>query len=48
MDDQIVVAQDHDDLECVACKLVEEDKRWDLHVNVNRTELCMFEVRRRT
>ncbi|XP_030762136.1 uncharacterized protein LOC115886948 [Sitophilus oryzae] len=40
-DDQIVLAQDHDDLEYMARKLIEEYKKWGLEINITKTE-CMI------
>lgn len=39
-DDQVVIAQDRDDLNYMTRKLVEEYKKWGLEVNVGKTE-CM-------
>lgn len=39
-DDQIVIAQDHEDLSYMTRKLIEEYTKWGLEVNVTKTE-CM-------
>ncbi|XP_063924692.1 uncharacterized protein LOC135138644 [Zophobas morio] len=36
--DQIVIAQDHEDLTYMARKLIEEYRKWGLEVNVKKTE----------
>ena len=38
--DQIVIAQDHEDLTYMARKLIEKYRKWGLEVNVKKTE-CM-------
>ncbi|XP_044749542.1 uncharacterized protein LOC123310188 [Coccinella septempunctata] len=41
-DDQILIAQDQDDLNYMTRKLVEEYKKWGLEVNVKKTEsMCI-------
>jgi len=37
-DDQVILAQDYEDLEYLTRKLVEEYTKWSLEVNVNKTE----------
>lgn len=35
-DDQILVAQDQEDLNYITRKLIEEYKKWDLEVNIKK------------
>jgi len=37
-DDQIVIAQEYDDMEYMTRKLIEEYNKWGLEVNVDKTE----------
>ena len=40
--DDRVLAQDHDDLECIARKLKEEYEKWELAINLEKTKYgCM-------
>lgn len=41
-DDQIVIAQDHDDMNYMMRKLIEEYEKWGLEVNLKKTEyMCL-------
>lgn len=41
-DDQIVIAQEYDDMEYMTRKLIEEYNKWGLEVNVDKTEyMCI-------
>ena len=43
-DDQVLLAQDHEDVEYMARKLKEEYEKWGLAVNLEKTKyLCMGE-----
>ena len=43
-DDQVLLAQDHDDMEYVARKLKEEYEKWGLAINLKKTKyVCMGE-----
>ena len=55
-DDQVLLAQDHDDVEYMARKLKEEYEKWGLNINLEknkyicmgeRKEILKFERRRR-
>lgn len=37
-DDQVVIAQDYEDIEYMTRKLFQEYKEWDLEVNLKKTE----------
>jgi hypothetical protein len=37
-DDQVLLAQDHDDMEYTARKLKEEYKKWGLTINLEKTK----------
>ena len=41
-DDQIVIAQDHEDLSYMTRKLIEEYKKWGLEINIDKTKsMCI-------
>lgn len=41
-DDQLVLAQDYDDIEYMTRKLIEEYKKWGLEINIKKTEyMCI-------
>jgi hypothetical protein len=40
-DDQVLIAQDHDDMEFMARKLKEEYKKWGLTMNKKKTYICI-------
>lgn len=41
-DDQVIMAQDYDDIEYMTRKLIEEYKKWGLEVNISKTEyMCI-------
>ena len=43
-DDQVVLAQDHDDMEYMARKLKEEYEEWGLTINLEKTKyICIGE-----
>ena len=43
-DDQVLLAQDHDDMEYMARKLKEEYEKWGLAINLEKTKyVCMGE-----
>ena len=45
-DDQVLIAQDHDDIEYMARKLKEEYEKWGLYINIEKTKyLCIGEER---
>jgi len=42
-DDQVLLAQDHDDMEHMAKKLKEEYEKWGLAINLEKTKyVCMY------
>jgi hypothetical protein len=43
-DDQVIIAQDHDDMEFMAQKLKEEYEKWGLTMNLEKTKyICIGE-----
>jgi hypothetical protein len=43
-DDQVLLAQDHDDMKYMARKLKEEYEKWGLNINLEKTKyVCMGE-----
>ena len=45
---QVLLAQDHDDMEYMARKLKEEYEKWGLAVNLEKTKyVCMYGRRKR-
>jgi hypothetical protein len=42
-DDQVLLAQDHDDMEHMARKLKEEYERWGLAINLKKTNMYVLE-----
>ena len=47
-DDQVLLAQDHDDMEYMARKLKEEYEKWGLAINLEKNEICMYGRRKKT
>ena len=41
-DDQILLTQDHDDMEYMARKLKEEYEKWGLTINLEKNQVCMY------
>jgi hypothetical protein len=46
-DDQLLLAQDHDDMECMARKLKEEYEKWGLAINLAKEQICVYGRRKR-
>ena len=47
-DDQVLIAQDHDDMEFMARKLKEEYEKWGFTMNLEKTKyICIGEVKER-
>jgi len=46
-DDQVLIAQDHDDMEFMARKLKEEYEKWGLTMNLEKTKyICIGEEKK--
>jgi len=46
-DDQVLIAQDHDDMEFMARKLKEEYEKWGLTMNLEKNQIYMYRRRKR-
>jgi hypothetical protein len=46
-DDQVLIAQDHDDMEFMARKLKEEYEKWRLTMNLEKNQIYMYRRRKR-
>jgi hypothetical protein len=46
-DDQVLLAQDNDDVEYTARKLTEEYEEWGLTINLEKNQMCMYWRRKR-
>jgi hypothetical protein len=42
-DDQVLLAQDHDDMEYLARKLKEEYEKWRLTINLEKSNMYVWE-----
>jgi len=46
-DDQVLIAQDHDDMKITARKLKEEYEKWGLTMNLDKNQIYMYRRRKR-
>jgi len=46
-DDQVLIAQDHDDMEFMARKLKEEYEKWGLTMNLEKTKYICIEKKKK-
>jgi len=46
-DDQVSIAQDHDDMEFMARKLKEEYEKWGITINLEKNQIYMYRRRKR-
>jgi hypothetical protein len=46
-DDQVLLAQDHDDMEFMVRKLKEEYEKWGLAINLEKKKTCLYGRRKR-
>jgi len=46
-DDQVLIAQGHDDMEFMARKLKKEYKKWGLPMNLEKNQIYMYRKRKR-